>query len=139
MNNICPFQIIEETKLGGTVCRTWLALKTMIDYENKQYLSIQPFHRKWREEELTMAKIKNTSTYHFNIYWIKRLITPQYDNTPIIDGSQELSVSLKTFDVIRNPTIEEYKFIEEIFKRNHCKYNIKTNTLIYENNQTKHI
>jgi len=129
MNNICPFQVIEETRYSdGTVCRTWLALKTMIDYEHGQYLSIQPFHRIWREEDLRIAKIQNRPTYHFDIFWIKRLMKKSKDINPIMLKSEKIQED--TYDVIRNPTLEEYKFIEGIFRRNKCKYNIKTNTLI---------
>lgn len=139
MNNTCPFQIIEETRYtDGTVYRTWLALKTMIDYENKKYLSIQPFHRKWREEELTMIEIHRTPTYYFDIFWIKKLMKKSTDINPIMVKNGN-NIQGAYYDVIRNPTLEEYKFIEGIFRRNKCKYNIKTNTLIYENNQTKHL
>ena len=126
MNNTCPFKVIDEIgAITKRIRRKWVALTMMIDYENQQYLSIQPFHDDWIEDEKEYIKREHKLSSRFDTRWIRNLITVSLDSTPIFTYENRLTV----YDVIRNPTVDEYNFLKTIFQMNGYKFNKKTNEL----------
>ena len=126
-NNKFPLQVVEEMRFNK-VYRKWITPITNIDYENNIYRTIQPFHDDWIKTEKEYIKEKETP-YHFNKWWILSLFNTK---TCINRGTQ---IRLKEnddgvwYDNIRNPTLEEIKFINGIFKINGYKFNRKTSEL----------
>lgn len=121
-NKQCPIQIVDEMQ-NGKVYRTWIVLLSNINYQNKTYTAIRPFHKFWIEEEQKYIN-KFHKPNRFNKIWIskfffKETITSTFATAP-----------MEHWDVIRNPTIKEIKFIQQIFKINGYNYNRKTNQLI---------
>ena len=118
-NNNPPFQIVDEMR-GGKVDRTWVVLTSNIDTINKRYISISPFHNDWIKAEKEHIRQFGGTTYRFNNRWVLRLCSNNiYDEAKIEES-----------DVIRNPTMEELDFIQQIFRINGYKFNRKTNKLI---------
>ena len=118
MNN-SPFQIVDEMR-GGKVDRTWVVLTSNIDTINKMYISISPFHDDWVKEEKEYIRQHN-ETHRFNKNWTLRLCS---------DKKSSYEAKIEEYDVIRNPTMEELDFIQQIFRINGYKFNRKTNKLI---------
>lgn len=118
-NNNPPFQIVDEMH-GGKVDRTWLVLTSNIDTINKRYKSIIPFHKCWVKEEKEHIRQHN-ETYRFNKNLVLRLCSAL---------ESPCQSKIEEYDVIRNPTMEELGFIQQIFRINGYKFNRKTNNLI---------
>ena len=118
-NNNPPFQIVDEMS-GGMVDRTWVVLTSNIDTINKRYKSILPFHKFWVKEEKKYIHQYN-ATYRFNKRWILSLCS-------YIESSYYAKI--EEHDAIRNPTMEELDFIQQIFRINGYKFNRKINKLI---------
>lgn len=118
-NNNPPFQIVDEMS-GGMVDRTWVVLTSNIDTINKRYKSILPFHKFWVKEEKEYIGQHN-ETHRFNKRWILSLCS-------YIESSYDAKI--EEHDAIRNPTMEELDFIQQIFRINGYKFNRKTNKLI---------
>ena len=117
-NNNPPFQIVDEMR-GGKVDRTWVVLTSNIDTINKRYISISPFHNDWVKKEKKYIRQYNT-TYRFDNRWVLRLCS---------DKNSSYEAKIEEYDVIRNPTMEELDFIQQIFRINGYKINRKTNKL----------
>ena len=121
-NNICPFQVVEEWSNNEKLNRKWIVLARNINHIRKKYTAIQPFHQDWIEREIDFIK-KYGLTSRFREGWLHALFY----------GKREAAIS-PIYDVIRNPTFEEIKFIQQILKINQYKFNRKTKQLIKINN-----
>ena len=96
--NRCPIQIIDEPKRSSSA--RWISLLKNIDFEKKVYHNVVQFHKGPRVEA-------------FNELWVAHLFRG-HEVAPIDKD-----------DIIRNPTIEEWKLIKEILLRTNSKINLK--------------
>jgi hypothetical protein len=119
-NNNSPFQIVDEMR-DGKVDRTWVVLTSNIDTINKRYKVIAPFHKCWVKEEKEYIRQHN-ETHKFDKKWALKLCSHML--------SSYYEAKIEEYDVIRNPTMEELDFIQQIFRINGYKFNRKTNNLI---------
>lgn len=103
MNKRCPIQIIDEER--GERHLRWIALLKDIDFERHAYKNIIDFHPFYE-----IGK--------YNAIWVSKLFR----------GHNEAGISNK--DVIRNPTLEEMKLLEEIFIRTKSQINLRKQELV---------
>lgn len=99
----CPIQIIDEER-GARPLR-WIALLKDIDFEKCAYKNIIHFHPHEKVEA-------------FNAIWVSSLFR----------GHEAAPIGNK--DVIRNPTLEEMKLLEEIFIRTKSQINLRKQELV---------
>lgn len=99
----CPIQIIDVWR--GDRHLRWISLLKNIDFEKRAYKNIIHFH-----------PYENVEA--FNAIWISQLFR----------GC--LSTLIGDNDVIRNPTLEEMKLLEEIFIRTESQINLRKQELV---------
>jgi hypothetical protein len=104
----CPIQIVEEDpSKGGLKYGRWIALSRDIDHENNMY--------------------HNVSEYHPKISGYKTLLDKGFFGR-LFHGRNPTPIS--TWDIIRNPTMEELREISDAAKKIGIKINLKTGEYI---------
>ncbi len=106
----CAIQIITEDPFkGGHNGVRWMALAKDIDHKTRRYTNIVPYHPKG---SCYYSGTKLTKEFFFRLFH-------GYNNA-----------NIATFDIIRNPTMEELIEISNAAKNVGIKINLKTGEYI---------